>query len=204
MFTIITKNNVGSIATKLIFKRGYILIAEPGTGCPGDICIKLFRHPKILGDSSVLSGNLMKDRGYLLRVIPTPSEDRAFNHCRSLFSVLTVGFYQFKIHYDGISNTGVLSNRSEGVSLYVPSYSGLGKAFSFGLQYVVNRLHYSEKGKGQSLPLVTKGNIEEMVAYALDDLRTGKVFQENISAGQEADSHYEKSMQERFLNSLRS
>lgn len=204
MFTVINRNNVGVIGAKLLFKRGYILIAEPGTGCSGDVLVSLFRHPKILG-GSIVSSNLRKNREYFLRITPSPSGDETLDFCRSLSETLTVGFYQFKIGYNATSSTGVLSNRKEGVSIYIPAFSDLEEAFTFGLQYVINRMHYSsEKGQGEHLPIVTKDNIRAMVAYALEDLKTGKVFRNNIAAGQEADLISESSMQRNFLSSLRS
>jgi hypothetical protein len=208
-FIIVKKNNRVKIGKKLRRLEGVILIAEPGSQSyqenVRDIEISLFDRPKFhRGSLSVYRGSekingedwqtgYENDRAYRLSPIPPSSNDPTWQLARELFDRMGVNrHYSFKIDFQSVVGRGIEA-KEPGLTIYVPrdpEKANLRAAFHHSLKYLVEKLNRSivkASQKDVKSSIVSDADIDRIVGYVMEDLRTGSVLKKNIAAGREAD-----------------
>lgn len=195
-FVILNEENLKDAAEELAHGRGRILVAEKlQYRCVKevrDVTLILFAKPLIDPDKLWLHTNRgsvkingvdwqtgwENDRQYIFRPIPEPSEDPLVNDCSNLSDRLVTGPYEFSIGFQPYIGMNILFQNS--VFLFIPNNRDLRPAFMHGLTHFLKQM----KGDRQ---LLTEA-AERAADYAMDDLKTGKVFRKNVAAGMEADA----------------
>lgn len=187
----ISRSNVKEVAELLKEEKGRLLIYSPEMcsfpvgKLSGDADFMLFANARISKDSyvSASKSNHPKSREYCLRR-RYPSSDQSWESAYGFFDVLKFeNNYVFEIHGLHVVGCGLLGER--GKAIYVPKNKNLEKP---ALEHVIGHF-IDEISKQNGIERsINKNNLEVMVKYALDDLRTGKIWIHNTIAGQAADA----------------
>ena len=193
--------NYKAIKRALRSDEGRILIGRPGyrsfREMVFDATILLYDHPRIEKDSrgfalstnrgsKIVEGQSWQtgwenDREYILRQL-TPAPDAATAIGRSMFESLPCGEnWEFRISFPDAVYFGLDLENS--AILYIPRTSDIEPALRFALCYMVERINTSAKENA-----IAPARVEEMIVYAVNDLRTGEVFGRNVQAGLDADA----------------
>ncbi|MDP3052456.1 MAG: hypothetical protein Q8N22_00675 [bacterium] len=192
-FIIVNQENLESIAKELTNKKGHILIAEPGHGSFEnnviDAHLSFYGQPLTekdkYGDCMYVERGERKDRNYLLRPKPQPSNNPLWNSCRDSFERLAIGPYEFSINLQSTVGRGLFTEK--GITLYIPKDTPLKPAFRYGLSHIVEQINATNKKEKNKQFLIKETDIEKIVDYAIEDLKTNKIFSKNVSAGVMAD-----------------
>jgi hypothetical protein len=203
-YYIVTGINKTMIAERLARGEGSILIGKPGShsfrNSVVDAFIDLFDHPTInargyldnergskkVGGEDWQTG-WENDRAYNLRRIPKPTGDPATDVARTFFEGLDVGgHYEFKIGFQPVGEQTFLAPGE--TTLFVPRGRSRRPALVHLLTAFTGRINACPRAEKTSDFRFTDSHVQEIVRYAMADLRTGKVFKRNVQAGMDADT----------------
>jgi hypothetical protein len=199
----VTRRNVRQIHETNTRQPGAFLLTkgpDPGRFFDPDVTLSLFRKATLdledkFGPSLEAGRNCEPNREYTLRPKKEPLPADAPRHAREweqagdFFEVLKVGNYCFQIHYLSVTSTGLFGNKYQ--ALFIPRWSeqAFAEAMTDTLHDIADVINATAK-KNKKLPTgLGPHEIKEIVAYVLDDIKTGRVLAHNIKAGENADAY---------------
>jgi hypothetical protein len=133
------------------------------------------RGTKILGNE-VWQTNWEDDRDWMLRPIANSDFVR---------KSLVVGSYEFVIGFQSICGRTLFYN--EKAIAYIPNSCPIQPALQYGLELMANALNITNKQSGSKKSFIGMVEIKKIIDYAVEDLKTGKIFGENIEIAREMD-----------------
>ncbi len=188
-FLIVTPSNLPDIRQELEQQKGKLLLYRPraytmpAEKLNGDADFNLFENAKIRNGFIWASPcNHPKSREYTLRK-RLDSDDALWEAAYNLFEILKLNNnYVFEIHGQFIVGFGL--SEEKGAMLYIPKKEGSEEnALRFTIGKFITEINAQNGDSG-----LCDSDLELMVNYAVDDLKTGKIWKHNIEAGQAADA----------------
>ncbi len=189
----ITSKNLTEIKKALDLKKGKLLLYEPDLAYRlssrktervfmGSAHFHLFGNARIISSQfiSASSFNHKESREYTLRQ-RIPSDDLSWEVAYSFFNSLNLpNNYVFQIYGQVMIGCPLFYER--GRSLYIPNGKSLENALEDTLTVFVNEVNKeNQTGLG-------KKEINLILEYAIEDLKTGKILEHNLKAGKAADA----------------
>jgi hypothetical protein len=188
----VTTANIPEVKEELKKSDGRLLIYSPETfSIPkgvltGEARFDLFANALICDRNAITVRGDSRHNGsreYVLRKRRV-SDDKFWESAYEMFEILKLGKgYSFEIHCQSVVYRGLLEGQNR--AWYIPQHADLEeKALREAIGAFIEQINVKV---GQSETGLGKLELEKMVQYAVDDLRTGKILEHNIQAGQDAD-----------------
>jgi hypothetical protein len=115
--------------------------------------------------------------------------EELWNIASDLFEELSIGDFEFSIGFQAsVGSTLHCEKDSRVQTYYIPRSASRDAAFTHALTWMLDLWNAQKPPEGWPVQFTfTKEHVEAMVRYALEDLKTGKVFAHNVQAGMDAD-----------------
>lgn len=189
----VDEKDLSEVISQLNAEGGTVIIAEwareSHEGHIVDANFDLFENPKVRG-----SGELIADergwktpgsRDYRLHRIPGSSSDPEWDAIRTFFDKIELGQkYHFQIAGQFTSGRGFLEPGKTVV--YVAPKGSIEEGLRYIFWHMMQKINCTLAADGDAFRFTTD-HLNEIVAYALSDLTTGKVLRKNVQAGHDAD-----------------